>query len=361
VLVADHHVPAKDVRTATVQARMADWAREQGVVFYDQGRGGIEHALLAEEGWLLPGAVVVGGDSHTCSAGALGSLGLGLGATDVAWSMASGETWLEVPETLRVTLAGRLGPWVTGKDIILAVLDRLGVGGGRGTLLEFAGDGAAALTVDERLAVANMAVETGADGALFAPDATIERYLAERSPRYEVAAPVLDSNAAVRGELELDLDALEPLVALPNSPGAVVGVRAAAGVSVDQVYIGNCANGTITDLRQAASVWRGRTLHPRTRAVVVPATQAVYRQAAAEGLLEIFAAAGAMVAPPTCGACFGGHMGVLAPGETAVATINRNFRGRMGSPDSSVYLAGALVAAASGVAGEIVHPSEVAG
>ena len=358
VMVADHFVPAKDARSAELQARLQRWSEAQGVTYYGQGRGGIEHTLLCEEGWIVPGAVVAGGDSHTCTYGALGAFGTGLGSTDIASCLALGAFWQAVPETIQVELAGRPGSFVTGKDVILAVLARIGVGGGTNAVLEFVGPGVEALSIDERLAVANMAVEAGSETGIFPADRAVEEYLDGRA-REGWTAERSDPNAAFRRQLELDLSALEPLVALPHLPGNVAAVSEVRDVPVDQVYIGNCANGTITDLRQAASILGGRRIHPRTRAIVVPATQAIWRQAADEGLLDLFVEAGAMVSTPTCGACFGGSNGTLAAGEVAVSTTNRNFRGRMGSPEAGVYLANAWVAAAAAVAGELVHPGAI--
>ena len=331
VMVADHFMPAKDARSAELQARLKRWSEEQGVTYYGQGRGGIEHAVLCEEGWIVPGAVIAGGDSHTCTYGALGAFGTGLGSTDIASCLALGSFWQAVPETIQIELTGRPGGFVTGKDVILAVIGQIGVGGGTNAVLEFVGPGAEALSVDERLAVANMAVEAGSETGIFPADEAVEAYLDGRA-RPAWTAERSDADASFRQRLEIDLSALEPLVALPHLPGNVTTVSEAAGVPVDQVYIGNCANGTMTDLRQAASILGGRTVHPRTRAIIVPATQAIWREAADEGLLDLFVEAGAIVSTPTCGACFGGSNGVLAAGENAVATTNRNFRGRMGSP-----------------------------
>ena len=358
VMVADHFVPAKDARSAELQARLQRWSEEQGVTFYGQGRGGIEHTLLCEEGWIVPGAVIAGGDSHTCTYGALGAFGTGLGSTDIASCLALGSFWQAVPETIFVELRGAPAPFVTGKDVILAVLGQTGVGGGTNAVLEFGGSGAEQLSIDERLAVANMAVEAGSETGIFPADRLVEEYLVDRA-RTPWAFEQSDPDAVFRARLTIDLAALEPLVARPHLPGNVGTVADVAGTRIDQVYIGNCANGTLTDLRQAASILAGRRVHPRTRAIVVPATQAIWRQAAAEGLLDAFVEAGAMVSTPTCGACFGGSNGVLAAGENALATTNRNFRGRMGSQDAGVYLANAWVAAAAAVAGEIVHPAEV--
>jgi 3-isopropylmalate/(R)-2-methylmalate dehydratase large subunit len=358
-MVADHFVPAKDAKSAELQARLRSWSESQGVTYYAQGRGGIEHTLLCDEGWIVPGAVIAGGDSHTCTYGALGAFGTGLGSTDIASCLVLGSFWQRVPETILVELTGTTADWVTGKDVILAVLGRIGVGGGTNAVLEFTGPGAEALSIDERLAVANMAVEAGSETGIFPVDRRTEDYLEGRA-RFPVHVERSDDDATFRQRLALDLSALEPLVALPHLPGNVAPVTDAAGVRVDQVYIGNCANGTLTDLRQAASILRGRRVHPSTRAIVVPATQAIWRAAADEGLLDVFVEAGAMVSTPTCGACFGGSNGVLASGENAVTTTNRNFRGRMGSAEASVYLANAWVAAAAAVAGEIVHPNAVA-
>jgi 3-isopropylmalate/(R)-2-methylmalate dehydratase large subunit len=358
VMIADHFTPAKDARSAELQRRMKQWSKGQGVAFYDQGRGGIEHTLLCEEGRIVPGSVVVGGDSHTCTLGALGAFASGLGSTDIGACLALGEFWQSVPGTIRVDFTGERQPFVTGKDLILAVIGEIGVGGSTNCVLEFVGDGAAALSVDERLAVSNMAVEAGAETGLFPADETTAAYLDGRvEPGW--TAERSDPDAVLVQTLEIDLSALEPLVALPHLPGNVVPVAEAIGTKIDQVYVGNCSNGTMTDLRQTAEILRGRSVHRDCRMIVVPATQSIYRQALAEGLLDVFVEAGAMVSTPTCGACFGGHMGVLGAGERAVTTTNRNFKGRMGSPEAEVHLANAYVAAAAAVAGEIVHPREV--
>jgi 3-isopropylmalate/(R)-2-methylmalate dehydratase large subunit len=357
VMVADHFTPAKDPVSAGLLRSLQGWCEAQGVTFYGQGRGGIEHTLLCEEGWVVPGMVIAGGDSHTCTYGALGAFGTGLGSTDIAFCLAFGEFWQVVPGTIQVALEGRKPPFVTGKDLILAVIAHIGVSGGTNHVLEFVGNGAESCSIDERLAVANMAVEAGAETGVFPADATTAAYLQGRTARPWVAERS-DPDAQFAGRVRIALDGLPPLVAAPHSPGNVMPVEEARGIRVDQVYIGNCANGTLTDLRQAAEVLRGRRVHPRVRAIIVPATSSIYRQALREGLIDVFLEAGAIVAPPTCGACFGGHMGVLAAGERAIATTNRNFRGRMGSPEAEVYLANAWVAASAAVAGEIVHPGE---
>jgi 3-isopropylmalate/(R)-2-methylmalate dehydratase large subunit len=360
VVVPDHFVPAKDTRSAELQKLLREWSAEQGVTYYEQGRGGIEHTVLVEEGWVVPGSVIAGGDSHTCTYGALGAFGTGLGSTDIAACLATGQFWQAVPGTIRVEFTGEKRPFVTGKDLILAVIAEIGVAGGTNMALEFVGDGAEALSVDERLAVANMAVEAGSETGFFPADETVAAYLDGRTER-PWSAEQSDPDAAFAQTVRIDLDSLPPLVALPHSPGNVVPIAEAVGTRVEQVYIGNCSNGTITDLRQAAEILRGRRVAAGTRAIVVPASQRVYRQALEEGLLDLFVQAGVMVSTPTCGACFGGSGGVLAAGENAITTTNRNFRGRMGSNEAGVHLANAWVAAAAAVAGEIVDPAELAG
>ncbi len=358
VLVADHFMPAKDARSAELQRVMKEWAHEQGVAFYDQGRGGIEHTLLVEEGWIVPGSVVAGADSHTCTYGALGCYGSGMGTTDIAGAMAIGRFWQIVPGTILVEFVGGRGRFVAGKDLILAVIAEIGVAGATSMALEFAGDGAATLSIDDRLAVANMAIEAGADTGLFPADDVTAAFLEGRTER-PWARERSDVDAEFARRLRIDLSSLRPLVALPHSPGNVAPVDEVVGRKIDQVYIGNCANGTMTDLRQTAEILRGRSVHPSCRAIVVPATQRIYREALTEGLLDVFVEAGCVVSTPTCGACFGGHMGILAAGESALTTTNRNFRGRMGSPEAGVHLANAWVAAAAAVAGEIVDPADV--
>jgi 3-isopropylmalate/(R)-2-methylmalate dehydratase large subunit len=358
VTVADHFAPAKDEQSAMLLRTMEIWAKLQGVKFYAQGRGGIEHTVLIEEGWVVPGTVIGGGDSHTCTYGALGAFGTGLGLTDIACCLALGAFWQVVPETILVTFTGNRQRFVTGKDLILAVLEQTGVSGATGCVLEFSGSGAQALSIDERMAVSNMAVETGAETGFFVADEVTREYLQNRTEK-PWQPEQSDEGAHFVRQIHIDLDALDPLIALPSLPGNVAQVREAKGRKVDQVYIGNCANGTMTDLRQAAEMLRGKKVHEGTRAIIVPASQKVYKQALAEGLLDVFIDAGAMVSTPTCGACFGGHNGVLAAGERAITTTNRNFRGRMGSPESEVYIANAFTAAASAVAGEIVDPREL--
>jgi len=359
VIIPDHFIPAKDAKSASLQKLLRDWSAEQGVTFYEQGRGGIEHAVLVEDGWVVPGSVIAGGDSHTCTLGALSAFGTGLGSTDIAACLATGKFWQAVPGTIQVELTGQCGPFVTGKDIILAVIGELGAAGGTNQVLEFVGAGAEALSIDERLAVANMAVEAGSETGFFPADEITAAYLEGRTDTPWTTERT-DDGAELTSRIEIDLGSLTPLVSLPHSPANVVAVEEAVGRRIDQAYIGNCGNGTMTDLRQAAEIFRGRKLAPGVRAIIVPATQAIYREAMAEGLLDVFVEAGAMVSTPTCGACFGGGTGILAGGEAAITTTNRNFRGRMGSPEAEVHLANAWVAAAAAVAGEIVDPAEIA-
>lgn len=358
VMVADHFMPAKDAKSASLQRRLKDWSDEQSVYYYGQGRGGIEHTVLVEDGWVAPGMVIAGGDSHTCTYGALGAFGSGFGSTDIAACLAFGEFWQEVPGTIQVEFVGEKGPFVSGKDLILALIGEIGVGGGTNMALEFVGEGAEALSIDERLAVANMAIEAGSETGFFPADDTTAEYLEGRTERVW-SAEHSDPDAEFARKVRIDLGSLSPLIALPHSPGNVVTVEEAKGRKIDQIYIGNCANGTMTDLRQTAEMLRGRKVHPDTRAVIVPASQKVYREAMAEGLLDLFVEAGAVVSTPTCGACFGGHMGVMAEGEMAITTTNRNFKGRMGSTEAEVHIANAYVAGAAAVAGEIVDPADV--
>jgi 3-isopropylmalate/(R)-2-methylmalate dehydratase large subunit len=341
-----------------LQKRLKDWSDEQSVFYYGQGRGGIEHTVLVEDGWVVPGMVIAGGDSHTCTYGALGAFGSGFGSTDIAACLTFGEFWQEVPGTIQVEFVGEKKSFVTGKDLILAVIAEIGVGGGTNMALEFVGPGAEALSIDERLAVSNMAIEAGSETGFFPADDTTAEYLEGRTDR-EWIVERSDSDAEFARKVRIDLGTLSPLISLPHSPGNVVTLEEAKGRKIDQVYIGNCSNGTMTDLRQTAEMLRGHEVHPDTRAIIVPASQKVYREAMAEGLLDLFVEAGAVVSTPTCGACFGGHMGVMAAGETAITTTNRNFKGRMGSTEAGVHIANAYVAAAAAVAGEIVDPADV--
>lgn len=365
-LVIDHFVPAKDVRSADLAAGLRRFAKRYGITnLWEVGvteDAGIEHTLLPELGLIAPGDLIPGGDSHTCTYGAFGALGLGMGSTDIAAAMATGEVWLKVPEVVRVRFDGTPGRWTTGKDLILRYLAEVGTSGAVYAALEFAGEAIAALDVDGRMALCNMAVEAGAKTGIVAADATTLAWLDGRVDGRTPAALDADPEAVYDAQTIIDVEGLRPVVARPHSPGDVVpAADIPAGTRVDQVYVGNCANGTMSDLRQLAEVLEGRKTAAGVRLIVVPATQAIMRQAIREGIVDTVLAAGGLVSPPTCGACFGGHMGILGDGETALATTNRNFRGRMGSTGAKVYLGNAYVAGATAVAGEIVDPGTVLG
>jgi 3-isopropylmalate/(R)-2-methylmalate dehydratase large subunit len=352
-------VPNKDIASAEQAKVMRDFARAKGVVnYFEVGRMGIEHALLPELGLVLPGDLIIGADSHTCTYGALGAFATGVGSTDLGAAMVSGESWFRVPETIRVIFNGELDSWVGGKDLILHLIGRLGVDGARYQALEFAGPVIQNLPMDQRFTMSNMAVEAGAKAGLIEPDELTEAYVKERAQR-KYTVYHCDPDAAYQRIHELDITGMGPQVACPHSPGNVKPVEELAGVAVDQVVIGSCTNGRLDDLRQAARILEGRQIASSVRAIVIPATPAVYRQAMDEGLIETFMEARAVVSTPTCGPCLGGYMGILAHGEKAVATTNRNFKGRMGHPDSELYLASPAVAAASAVAGRIIHPQDV--
>ena len=359
VLVADHFTPNKDIASAEQAAGMRAFAREHSIAHhYDVGRAGIEHVLLHELGLVFPGDVIVGADSHTCTAGALGAFATGMGSTDIAVAMATGSIWMRVPETIRIELHGALQPWVGGKDLILETIGRLGVSGATYAALEFGGSAVGELSIEARFTMANMAIEAGAKAGLFAADAVALDYLSERTNRelHELAA---DENSIYARRLNIDAAAIEPLVALPHLPENVRPVRAVGTIPIDQAVIGSCTNGRIEDLRVAAEVLRGNSVHRDVRCIVIPGSPRVQLDAVREGLVDVFLEAGAAVSTPTCGPCLGGHMGVLAAGERAVSTTNRNFRGRMGSLDSEVILSGPAVAAASAIAGCLAHPEEV--
>jgi len=356
VMIPDHFAPNKDIQSAEQCRTMRAFAHAQELAhYYEVGRMGIEHVLLPELGLVLPGDVVVGADSHTCTYGALGAFATGMGSTDVAVAMATGQTWLRVPETIRILYHGKLRTWVGGKDLILYTIGQIGVAGARYKALEFAGPTIDALSMDGRFTMANMAIEAGAKAGLFAVDDTTLAYVEGRAKRpYHRYEP--DPGATYAQVVEIDAGQIEPQVAFPHLPENARPVGQAAEVTIDQAVIGSCTNGRLEDLRQAAEVLRGRRVHPHVRCIVIPGSQQVYVDALREGLIEVMIEAGAAVSTPTCGPCLGGYMGVLAAGERAVSTTNRNFRGRMGHPDSEVYLAGPAVAAASAVAGRIVHP-----
>jgi 3-isopropylmalate/(R)-2-methylmalate dehydratase large subunit len=359
VLVPDHFTPNKDVKAAESCKRLREFARAQGIShYYEVGEMGIAHALLPEKGLVLPGDLVVGGDSHTCSYGAVGAFATGVGGTDLAAAMLAGSLWFKVPESRKFVYTGRLQEWVSGKDLILHTIGDIGVDGALYQAMEFTGEVIDKLPMSGRLTMANMAIEAGAKNGIFAPDQITEEYVRGRAQRpYRVY--VSDRDAVYADVREYDVSALEPQVAFPHSPGNVRPVGEAAHISIDQAIIGSCTNGRIEDLRIAAEVLRGNKVAPYVRLIIIPATQDVYRQAVREGLMEVFLDANGAISTPTCGPCVGGHMGVLAEGERAISTTNRNFVGRMGHPRSEVYLANPAVAAASAVMGRIAHPGEV--
>ena len=359
VLVCDHFAPNKDIPSAIQCQQLRNFAREQDLThFYDGGDMGVEHALLPEQGIVGPGDVIIGADSHTCTYGALGAFATGVGSTDLAAVMATGECWFKVPESIRLVYTGALPEWLTGKDLILHTIGDIGVDGARYLAMEFTGEAIARLPMADRFSMANMAVEAGAKNGIMAPDATTLDYVKGRTLRpytlYES-----DPGAPYLFERTYEVSGLEPQVACPSSPGNVAPVSRVGDVAIDQAVIGSCTNGRIDDLRLAARVLKGRRAAKGVRLIVIPATPLVYRQAMDEGLMTIFMDAGAVISPPTCGPCLGGHMGILGPGETAIATTNRNFVGRMGHTKSEVYLSGPAVAAASAVLGYIASPEEL--
>jgi 3-isopropylmalate/(R)-2-methylmalate dehydratase large subunit len=364
-LFADHFAPAKDARSAALIARLREFARAQGIdQYWEVGstpNGGIEHTVLAEEGLVAPGDLIAGGDSHSCTYGAFGAFGTGVGSTDIATALALGELWVRAPSSISITYKGVRDEHVTGKDLILAYLARAGVAGGTYAALEFTGPIIDQTSIDERMALCNMAVEAGAKTGIVPADLTTLAWLEGRVSSRPLDPVIPDAGAEYTQELVIDITGMRPLVARPPSPADVVPVDEIKPVRVDQVYVGNCSNGTLTDLRQLCEALGEHRLAPGIRLIVVPASQRVYRRAIEEGLVSRILDAGGAISMPTCGACFGGHTGILAAGEVAVATTNRNFRGRMGHPESSVYLANAYVAGAAAVAGEIVDPRTVIG
>jgi 3-isopropylmalate/(R)-2-methylmalate dehydratase large subunit len=361
ILVPDHFTPNKDIQSAEQCRLMREFAREQGLTHYlEVGRMGIEHALLPEMGLVGPGYLVIGADSHTCTYGALGAFATGVGSTDLAAAMATGEMWLRIPETIKFIYTGRRQPWVGGKDLILYTIGAIGVDGALYKAMEFTGEAIDTLEMSGRLTMANMAIEAGGKNGIFPPDEITLEYI---SGRLDTGYTLYhsDEDASYVDIKEYDVSTIEPLVACPPSPAHVKGVRELDGISIDQAVIGSCTNGRLEDLRLAAEIIRGKKVAPYVRLIVIPATQEIYLQALREGLLEVFVEAGGAVSTPTCGPCLGGHMGVLGSGEVAIATTNRNFVGRMGHPTSQVYLANPAVAAASAIKGKIVHPEEVIG
>ena len=361
ILVCDHFTPNKDIDSAEQVKIVREFAKKMEIKYYfEGGDAGVEHALLPELGLVEPMDIVVGADSHTCTYGAIGAFATGLGSTDIAAAMVLGETWFKVPPTIYVELKGKLPEFVQGKDIILNLIGNIGVDGALYKALEFGGDTLKELNIEMRMTIANMAIEAGAKVGLFPIDDITKKYMEERGKKvHDFLYP--DEDARYEKKITIEVDQLSPQVACPHLPENVKPVEEVKGVKVDQVVIGSCTNGRITDLREAAEILKGRKVKKHVRLIILPATPNIYKQALKEGLIEIFLDAGAVVGPPTCGPCLGGHMGILASGEVAVATTNRNFKGRMGSLDSFVYLSNPSVAAASAVCGEIVHPKIVTG
>lgn len=358
-IVPDHFTPNKDIKSAEQVKYIREFAKEMGIVnFFEIGQMGVEHALLPEKGLVVSGDVVIGADSHTCTYGALGAFSTGIGSTDMAAGMATGEAWFKVPEAIKFVLKGKPKEWVSGKDVILHIIGMIGVDGALYKSMEFVGEGLQELSMDDRFAMANMAIEAGAKNGIFEVDDKTLEYIKEHSTKpYKVYKA--DEDAVYSAVYEIDLSQIKLTVAFPHLPENARTIDNVGDVKIDQVVIGSCTNGRIEDLRAAAQILKDRKVHPDVRCIIIPATQKIWKQAMNEGLFDIFIEAGAAVSTPTCGPCLGGHMGILAKGERAVATTNRNFVGRMGHPESEVYLASPAVAAASAVAGRISGPEEL--
>ncbi len=359
VLVPDHFVPNKDIMSAEQAKQLREFAHKHRLTnYFEVGRMGVEHCLLPEQGLVGPGDLVIGADSHTCTYGGLGAFSTGVGSTDLAAAMALGETWLKVPESIKFIFNGELPKWVGGKDLILYIIGQIGVDGALYMAMEFTGPSIAALSIDGRMTMANMAIEAGAKNGIVAPDEITRRYVENRAKR-PYTFYQSDPDANYTQVIEIDVSKLEPQVAFPHLPENTRPVSEATDVAIDQVVIGSCTNGRLSDLQLAAEVLKGHRVSDNLRLLVIPGTQEIYLQAVKEGLVEQFINAGAAVSTPTCGPCLGGHMGILAKGERALATTNRNFVGRMGHPESEVYLCNPAVAAASAVLGRIAAPWEV--
>ncbi|MBN1833870.1 MAG: 3-isopropylmalate dehydratase large subunit [Deltaproteobacteria bacterium] len=358
-LIPDHFVPNKDIPSAQQAKMMREFALKHSIKNYIELRdGGIEHVILPEKGLVIPGDLVMGADSHTCTYGALGAFSTGVGSTDLGAVMATGKTWLKVPPTIKLEYEGNLQPWVGGKDLILVTLGMLGVEGAVYKALEFSGPVIEKLSMDQRLSMANMAVEGGAKNGIVAPDEITLAYVRPRSDR-EPSLFHSDPNADYEKRIEINVDQLEPQVAFPHSPDHVRPISQVGQVSVDQVFIGSCTNGRFEDLKRAADILKGRSVSKETRLIVIPGSSHIYIRCVREGIIETLLDAGAVIGPPCCGPCLGGHMGVLAQGERCISTSNRNFVGRMGHPESEVYLANPAIAAASAVLGRIGSPNEL--
>lgn len=359
VVVFDHFVPAKDIKSAEQCKQSRCFCKEQNVTnFFDVGQMGIEHALLPEKGLVVAGETVIGADSHTCTYGALGAFSTGIGSTDMAAGMATGQVWLKVPSAIKFNVTGKLNKWVSGKDVILYIIGKIGVDGALYKSMEFAGEGLKELSMDARFTIANMAIEAGGKNGIFPVDEKTIEYIKEHSTKkftiYEA-----DEDAVYDEVIDIDLSALKSTVSFPHLPENTKSIDNVGDVKIDQVVIGSCTNGRIEDMRVAAEILKGHKVHPDVRTIIIPATQAIYKQCMTEGLAEIFIDAGAVISTPTCGPCLGGYMGILAEGERALATTNRNFIGRMGHPGSEVYLASPAVAAATAISGKIEDPNNI--
>lgn len=358
-LVPDHFTPNKDIKSAMQSQKLREFARKYKIKnYFEIGRVGIEHCLLPEKGLVLPGDLVIGADSHTCTYGALSAFATGIGSTDLAAAFITGKIWLKVPESMKFIYFNKLNRWVTGKDLILYTIGKIGVDGANYKAMEFSGETIKELSMDSRFSMANMAVEAGAKNGIFEADEKTLQYIKNRANR-EFKIYNSDKDANYTEIIEIDVSKIYPQVSLPHLPSNAKDVRELSDIKIDQVVIGSCTNGRLEDLRIAAKILKGKKIHPEVRLLIFPGTQEIYYQALKEGLIEIFIEADAVVSPPTCGPCLGGHMGILAKGEKALSTTNRNFVGRMGHPESYVYLTSPAVAAASAVAGKIIHPDEI--
>ncbi|MCR4837956.1 MAG: 3-isopropylmalate dehydratase large subunit [Eubacterium sp.] len=362
-LVMDHFTPNKDIKSAEHVKQVRDFVKANGIVnYFDVGQMGIEHALLPEKGLIVAGNTCIGADSHTCTYGALGAFSTGVGSTDMAAGMVTGKAWFKVPSAIKFVLKGEKAPWISGKDLILHIIGKIGVDGARYKSMEFTGEGVSALSMDDRFTVANMAIEAGAKNGIFPVDEKTIEYMKEHAPNKEYTVYEADEDAEYDEVIEIDLSTLRPTVAFPHLPEntkTIDEIHAQGDIEIDQVVIGSCTNGRIEDMRIAADVMNGRKVADWLRVIIIPGTQEVYLQMIREGLAEIFVEAGAIVSTPTCGPCLGGHMGILAHGERAVSTTNRNFVGRMGAIDSEIYLASPAVAAASAILGKIASPEDL--
>jgi 3-isopropylmalate/(R)-2-methylmalate dehydratase large subunit len=359
VIVLDHFTPNKDIKSAQQCKISREFAKEKEIVnFFDVGQMGIEHALLPEKGLVVAGDTVIGADSHTCTYGALGAFSTGVGSTDMAGGMALGTTWIKVPPAIRVNITGKKKPYVSGKDLILHLIGKIGVDGALYKSIEFAGEGIKELTMDDRFSISNMAVEAGGKNGIFPVDDKTINYMEKRKIK-EWKIFQADEDAVYDQVIDINLNELEPTVACPNSPENTKPVDEIKDIYINQVVIGSCTNGRIEDMRAAGQIFKNRKVNSEVRTIIIPATQEIYKQCIKEGLLEIFIDAGAVVSTPTCGPCLGGHMGILAAGEKAITTTNRNFVGRMGHKESEVYLASPAVAAASAVVGKIENPNNL--